>query len=536
MPDSNEASFNFLRAIAEKDASKETSLWQEIGKPALFGADIGTALIKRMNRIRKAEETQEGIRQFLGGVSGQGTQQVLDPVSGTVAKDYYDAFGGTPPEKHPKIGIPAQQPAAVTGKPSSMRMTKFSLNYGDTKLDYEIDSGATAVYESVYQEHLKAYTADGIAPDVAEQQANKAAYVAAALVGPSRIDPEVMRKFGFNDNQMQGITTAEIGKLLKAGYKPAVIRQLMEGQGFIRSPAQWRDAFQFAYDMSITAELSEYLDKAQAAEESQDPERHKVFAQAEDAYNAAKARVDERFGRLPTGTSMYDDQNAGVQQQLLRIGNYGPGTAIPKGDLITAQGLAEKHALGLSAKQKSQQQQAIMAQKLRSAEFAIKHLRSISAGVHTADPGLVNRLWQGGKLAIGMLSEENVEAAKYNKEKMGFMRFIARAFGEVGVLTKQDIQEMARMFPSILTTRDLASGLFDDIQTLMSDIAGRKPVETKDAFSSQDEALSYINELGEEHFTNNSQFQEDVRLLLEKGPPETNSGEIGAINNSPLFQ
>lgn len=499
-----------------------------------FGQENYDAAVSEAQSSKIFRDLVMGITQGVGGAPIQ--QDVPPPQgipgTGTSALDY----GATQPVQS-QVDLPAPQPTTVDAPPK-VRPAKISYDLdGGMKVDLEIDSGATALFDSYYKSKNQELLATGMAPQKAHRDATKDAYMAASLFGDVRINADTFLKMGPSDAQAQAAVTSEIGKALKEGYTLPAAKQRLESLGYYRTPEQWREATQFAYDMSIVSEMSDYLNRAQAAERGElpDEDRNTVFSEAENAYNDAKARVDERFGQLPTGTAMYDDQSTGVRQQLDRLG-YGPGQAIPRGELITAQGLAEKHALGLSARQKAQQQQAIMAQKLRSAELSIEHLSNLSKKVHTADPGLVNRLWQGGKLMIGILSEENIDAAKYDKEKMGFMRFIARAFGEVGVLTKQDIQEMARMFPSILTTRGLAEGLFKDISKLMAEIAGRKERPTGDVFDSQEEALSYINELGEDYFTNNAQFQEDVRLLLDAGPPETDAGEIGAIINSTLFQ
>lgn len=121
---------------------------------------------------------------------------------------------------------------------------------------------------------------------------------------------------------------------------------------------------------------------------------------------------------------------------------------------------------------------------LAEAMSVIDTLESLSKGVQRVeDPGPLGiyRATRGAQNIVGATTQTDPNAAQFNATLQGFLAFIARASGERGVLTDQDVMRARQNLPSLTDSQELADSKIRTLRGIFQQAASRK----KAAFTSR---------------------------------------------------
>lgn len=128
-------------------------------------------------------------------------------------------------------------------------------------------------------------------------------------------------------------------------------------------------------------------------------------------------------------------------------------------------------------------------QALQNAFGIIDQLERSAAPVFQAQAGLLERGIAGGEQAWERIIQSNPALTLYSSQSQGFLSQLARALGEVGTLTDQDIGRSAKLVPRLVNifglpdTKDVAEAKIEGLRSLLqaqyNSILGQKVFDVK---------------------------------------------------------
>src|SRR3990167_1573238 len=93
------------------------------------------------------------------------------------------------------------------------------------------------------------------------------------------------------------------------------------------------------------------------------------------------------------------------------------------------------------------------------------------------------RFTVGAGLNLGALFKTNENATLYNSQKESLLASLARATGERGVLTDQDVERARKALPSLTDTSSVANGKLEQFKSLMEEFKSRAVKTFTSSFS-----------------------------------------------------
>lgn len=121
-----------------------------------------------------------------------------------------------------------------------------------------------------------------------------------------------------------------------------------------------------------------------------------------------------------------------------------------------------------------------------SALATLAEVEKISQRVNTFGPGFlgINRLIEGGQLAVGALAQTNPDAAQLIAQK-GILATIIRGLGEKGTLATADVERALALIPGLTTTEEVARRNLQEIRNILEasqeSVIGTAGVQVKPA-------------------------------------------------------
>lgn len=109
---------------------------------------------------------------------------------------------------------------------------------------------------------------------------------------------------------------------------------------------------------------------------------------------------------------------------------------------------------------------------LNAASAIVDQLEGMSSLVPRGT-GVGGRLIQGAKNIAGAMTQSNTPAAQYNSTAAGVLANLARAMGERGVLTDQDIARVQKQIPTLRDSRELERSKFKALRELLAEFQQR---------------------------------------------------------------
>lgn len=121
---------------------------------------------------------------------------------------------------------------------------------------------------------------------------------------------------------------------------------------------------------------------------------------------------------------------------------------------------------------------------LNAATGIIKRVKNLSAELNTFSmkdksgktkgiSGSFERLREGAVKKVGGLTQTNERAAIFNATREGFLATMARAAGERGTLTDQDIARARSLFPSLLDSKEVAADKITQLEDFVKELRNR---------------------------------------------------------------
>lgn len=101
----------------------------------------------------------------------------------------------------------------------------------------------------------------------------------------------------------------------------------------------------------------------------------------------------------------------------------------------------------------------------------LDEIEGLSSLVNTSKG--VKRFGAGIGATIGAITQNNPEAQALQNARRGFLASIARAAGEKGVLTEQDVSRAQALLPSLFDTREVAQNKIKRLRSFLSSIEER---------------------------------------------------------------
>jgi hypothetical protein len=109
---------------------------------------------------------------------------------------------------------------------------------------------------------------------------------------------------------------------------------------------------------------------------------------------------------------------------------------------------------------------------LSAALEIVDHIEMLSRSVNTGGSGL-GRFVTGSSRLGQSVSQSNPDVNAFQAATEGFLATIARAAGERGVLTDQDVARARKLLPTIWTSRAVAQRNLSDLRSLLERIGAR---------------------------------------------------------------
>ena len=129
-------------------------------------------------------------------------------------------------------------------------------------------------------------------------------------------------------------------------------------------------------------------------------------------------------------------------------------------------GTTESQAKGITP---TSQQQKNTVLTLSKSDVIIKQIKDAIDKVNLADTA-IGAKFKGLALNAQALAKTNVNAVAYKSLSQGLLAQLARATGEVGVLTDQDIARAKSLIPTFYDTKETATAKLEQLQSFFTDL------------------------------------------------------------------